>query len=167
MKNTLTKLVLGTLIATTAFSAVLVPTAATVLASDWEYVEIETDEPEYEHNDRDDDLEWVDLDDVYEAKQDDEYVWVEIEDETPVGRSTTKVSAKLDKTHYGETRYANVSDFLALRSQATSDSKELARLAPNTKMVIIGTTGNWIKVYVPSLDLDGYVFNKYATSYKR
>ena len=48
MKNTLKKIVLGTLIATTAFSAVLVPTAATVLASDWEYVEIETDEPEYE-----------------------------------------------------------------------------------------------------------------------
>ena len=130
------------------------------------------------YDDRDDDLEWVDLDDVYAAKQDDEYVWVEIEDETPVGHSTTKVSAKLDKTHYGETRYANVSDFLALRSQATSDSKELSRLAPNTKMVIIGTTGNWIKVYVPSLDLDGYVFNKYldldgyvfnkyATSYMR
>ena len=37
MKNTLKKIVLGTLIATTAFSAVLVPTAATVLASDWEY----------------------------------------------------------------------------------------------------------------------------------
>ena len=167
MKNTLKKIALGTLIAATAFTATLAPTAATVLADDWEIVEIEDDTPDYNHSVRDDDLEWVDLDDVYDQRQEDEYVWVEIEDETPVGRSTTTVTQKLDKTHYGETRYANVSDFLALRSKATSDSKELARLAPNTQMVIIGTTGNWIKVYVPSLDRDGYVYSKYASTTKR
>ena len=43
----------------------------------------------------------------------------------------------------------------------------IAELAPNTKMVIIGTAGDWVKVYVPSVDSDGFVYNKYISSTMR
>lgn len=165
MKNTFKKFVIGSLIAATAATSIIAPTAATVLADDYVVVDLD-DANAYTAPAANDSYVWAEVDEDSSKAQADEYVLVEVEDakETTVGRS---VSQKLDKTHYGETRYANVSDFLALRKSATSDSKELARLAPNTKMTIIGTVGNWVKVYVPSIDKDGFVYNQYVSKTMR
>ena len=190
MKNTLKKVVLGTLIAATAATTAIVPTAATVMASDCVYVDIDDDDDSVMYCD-DENLNFhltqAELDDIYTDEDevvyvDDEddldevyveveepvvvYEYVEVETKQPVKKTSTK-TVSLDKTHAGEIRYANVDDFLALRSRATSDSKMIAELAPNTKMVIIGTAGDWVKVYVPSVDSDGFVYNKYISSTMR
>ena len=182
MKNSIKKAIIATLIGATTVATVLAPTAATVLASDEECVWVDVESGTVCKADSDsEECVWVDVEsgtvcradsddeecvwvEVKDEKQEPEYVYVEVEDSYHNKQTKTE---KLDKSHYGETRYANVSDFLALRSRATSSSKELARLAPNTKMTVIGTTGNWIKVYVPSVDKDGYVYSKYASKTKR
>ena len=191
MKNTLKKVVLGTLIAATAATTIIVPTAATVMASDCVYVDIDDDDddttmycddenPNFHLTQAeldavyadDEDVVYVDdeddLDEVYVEVDEPEvvYEYVEVETKQPVKKTSTK-TVSLDKTLAGEIRYANVDDFLALRSRATSDSKMIAELAPNTKMVIIGTAGDWVKVYVPSVDSDGFVYNKYISSTMR
>ncbi|MDO4803340.1 MAG: SH3 domain-containing protein [Lachnospiraceae bacterium] len=166
MKNRFSKFIIGALIAATAATTAFAPMATTVFACNDEAEELEVVvlDGTSSENER-----VVGLED-----EGDGYVAVYLDDEeTPeknVGSSSQKryqYSEELDKTHYGETRYANVADFLALRSRPTSDSKELARLDPNTKMTVIGTTGNWIKVYVPSEDRDGYVYSKYASKTMR
>ena len=43
----------------------------------------------------------------------------------------------------------------------------IAKLAPNAQVTIIGTVGDWVKVYAPSVDSDGYVYGAYLSKTKK
>ena len=55
----------------------------------------------------------------------------------------------------------------ALRTGPDSDAALIAKLAPNAQVTIIGTVGDWVKVYAPSVDSDGYVYGAYLSKSKQ
>ncbi len=63
----------------------------------------------------------------------------------------------------GTVRYVNVSDFLSLRTQATSSSAEIRRLSNGTKLLVQSSGSSWSYVYVPSTGEYGYVYNAYIS----
>lgn len=156
MKNTLRKIVISTLIAVSAATATIAPAATTVLANDG-FEAIYEDGYKYYYN--------VDTGKYYYA---DENGNVACDSRGPIEMTGKKnnASSSLDKSLYGKTRYACVSDFLALRTGPSTDSSMIAKLAPNAEVTIIGTTGNWAKVYAPSVDSDGYVSLSYLSKSK-
>jgi len=50
-----------------------------------------------------------------------------------------------------------------VRTGASTRYKSLGRLRRNTSVKIIGSSGSWYQVKIPSLDVTGYVFAKYVT----
>ena len=158
MKNTLRKLVISTMIAVTAATAAIAPAATIVMANDGYEARYEDDGYKYYYN--------YNTGKYYYADADGN---VACDGNGPIemSRTSKKVSVSLDKSLYGATRYANVSDFLALRTGASSDSAMIAKLAPNAQVTIIGTVGDWVKVYAPSVDSDGYVYGAYLSKTKQ
>lgn len=61
-----------------------------------------------------------------------------------------------------EVYVADVSDYLSLRAEPNSRARVLEKLPPLTQLEIISSeTAPYVKVYVPELDLEGYVHEDY------
>ena len=157
MKNTLRKIVISTLIAFTAATAAIAPSATIAMANDGFEALYDNDGNKYYYS--------HDTGKYYYADSDGN---VACDGNGPIEmKRESSQSSSLDKDLAGATRYAHVADFLALRAGASADSEMIAKLAPNAQVTIIGTTGNWVKVYVPSVDSDGYVYSKYLAKTKQ
>lgn len=158
MKNTLKKIVISTLIAVSAATATIAPAATTVMANSCIEARYNSEGEVFFYNPETNKYYYADGNGIYYC------------DENGVlkqAQSTQKSSSSLDKSQAGQTRYANVSDFLALRTGPSTDNEMIAKLAPNAQVTIIGQTGNWVKVYAPSVDRDGYVSANYLSKTKR
>ena len=82
---------------------------------------------------------------------------------TPVGMTPTPTPATPTPTPAsGASGYVNASD-VNFRTGPAASYKSLGRLAKNTAVTILGTSGDWYKVTVSSLGKNGYVFAKYIT----
>ena len=156
MKNTLRKIVISTMIAVTAATAAIAPAATVVMASDgFEAIYENGYKYYYSH----------DTGKYYYADVDGN---IACDSHGPIEMDRKNAAASsLDKSLYGATRYCNVSDFLALRTGPDSDAALIAKLAPNAQVTIIGTVGDWVKVYAPSVDSDGYVYGAYLSKSKQ
>ena len=146
MKNTLRKIVISTMIAVTAATAAIAPAATVVMASDgFEAIYENGYKYYYSH----------DTGKYYYADVDGN---IACDSHGPIEMDRKNAAASsLDKSLYGATRYCNVNDFLALRTGPDSDAALIAKLAPNAQVTIIGTVGDWVKVYAPSVDSDGRI----------
>lgn len=80
---------------------------------------------------------------------------------------TTKYSYPYSKKNKGKEIYADVSDFLTLRSKPSTSSSPVVRLNPFTPMTIIEESKDWCRVKVANgVNKSGWVFKKYtAKSY--
>ena len=156
MKNTLRKIVISTMIAVTAATAAIAPAATVVMASDgFEAIYENGYKYYYSH----------DTGKYYYADADGN---IACDSHGPIEMDRKNAAASsLDKSLYGATRYCNVNDFLALRTGPDSDAAMIAKLAPNAQVTIIGTVGDWVKVYAPSVDSDGYVYGAYLSKSKQ
>ena len=57
---------------------------------------------------------------------------------------------------------ADVNDFLSLREEPKRGSRVLAEIKPQTEMELLdSTTSPYVKVYVPIMELEGYVHEDY------
>ena len=91
------------------------------------------------------------------------YVYVPSTDEYGYVYNDYLTSTNPDR-YAGTAYYADVSDFLSLRSQPTSSSTEITRMDPGTEVRVLSYSGNWAYVYVPSADSYGYAYSGYLSS---
>lgn len=75
--------------------------------------------------------------------------------------SLTKAEQKKEESDDG-IYVADVNDYLSLRSEPNSRAEVLEKLPALTEMELISTdTAPYVLVYVPSLDMEGYVHEDY------
>lgn len=162
MKNTLKKIAISTLIAVSAATATIAPAATTVMANSCIEARYNSEGEVFFYNPETNKYYYADGSGIHYCDEN----GVLKQAQSTQKSSTQKASVTLDKTLYGQTRYANVSDFLALRTGPSTDNEMIAKLAPNAQVTIIGQAGNWVKVYAPSVDRDGYVSANYLSKTK-
>jgi hypothetical protein len=54
------------------------------------------------------------------------------------------------------------SGFLALRAGPTAQATEIGELFNGMQLEIFGRRGNWLRVYSPDLDQEGWVYRRYV-----
>ncbi len=76
--------------------------------------------------------------------------------------SITQTSSTSSSGVSSSAGYINASG-VYLRAGASTRYKSLGKLARNTSVKVIGSSGSWYQVEIPSADLTGYIFAKYVT----